>query len=206
MIDNRTAPCAALILRLGTGGLFLAHAALKFFVFTPAGTAKFFESVGLPGPLGPVIILIETIVGFALILGVLPRLAALAGIPACSAPFSPCIWPTASSSTTPKAAGNFRHSGLWHSLYKLCSATAPSHWCTHRDSARRSRCSREKERIAVEPVRPINAAVLTKSLHTGSSSICVHVGVWRSVEAFPLISHRNDNAMDSRTRHPGPES
>ncbi|MEA2728644.1 MAG: putative oxidoreductase, partial [Acetobacteraceae bacterium] len=50
MIDNRTAPCAALILRLGTGGLFLAHAALKFFVFTPAGTAKFFESVGLPGP------------------------------------------------------------------------------------------------------------------------------------------------------------
>jgi putative oxidoreductase len=81
MIDNRTAPSAALILRLGTGGLFLAHAALKFFVFTPAGTAKFFESVGLPGPLGPVIILIETIVGFALILGVLPRLAALAGIP-----------------------------------------------------------------------------------------------------------------------------
>jgi putative oxidoreductase len=81
MIDNRTAPYAALILRLGTGGMFLAHAALKFFVFTPAGTAKFFQSVGLPGPLGPITILIETMVGFALILGVMPRLAALAGVP-----------------------------------------------------------------------------------------------------------------------------
>ena len=70
MIDHRTAPYAVLILRLGTGGMFLTHAALKFFVFTPAGTAKFFQSVGLPGPLGPLTILIETIVGFALILGV----------------------------------------------------------------------------------------------------------------------------------------
>lgn len=81
MIDNRAAPYAALILRLTTGGMFLAHAAQKLFVFTPAGTAKFFESVGVPGSLGSVMIVIETIVGLALILGVLPRLAALAGIP-----------------------------------------------------------------------------------------------------------------------------
>ena len=51
MIDSRTAPYAALLLRLSLGALFLAHAGLKFFVFTPAGTAKFFGSVGLPGEL-----------------------------------------------------------------------------------------------------------------------------------------------------------
>ena len=33
MIDNRTAPYAATALRVTTGGLFLAHAALKHFVF-----------------------------------------------------------------------------------------------------------------------------------------------------------------------------
>ena len=41
MIDTRTAPYAALLLRLSLGALFLAHAGLKLFVFTPAGTAKF---------------------------------------------------------------------------------------------------------------------------------------------------------------------
>ena len=48
MIDSRTAPYAALLLRVTLGALFLAHAALKLFVFTPAGTAGFFSSVGLP--------------------------------------------------------------------------------------------------------------------------------------------------------------
>jgi len=47
MIDSRTAPYAALLLRVSLGALFLAHAGLKFFVFTPAGTAKFFASVGM---------------------------------------------------------------------------------------------------------------------------------------------------------------
>jgi len=46
MIESKTAPYAALLLRISLGGLFLAHAGLKFFVFTPAGTAKFFDSSG----------------------------------------------------------------------------------------------------------------------------------------------------------------
>ena len=46
MIESRTAPYAALLLRSSLGSLFLAHAALKLFVFTPAGTAQFFASVG----------------------------------------------------------------------------------------------------------------------------------------------------------------
>lgn len=49
MLDTRTAPYAALVLRLTLGLLFLAHAGLKIFVFTPSGTAGFFSSLGLPG-------------------------------------------------------------------------------------------------------------------------------------------------------------
>jgi putative oxidoreductase len=41
MTDSRTAPYASLLLRLALGILFLAHFSLKFFVFTPAGTANF---------------------------------------------------------------------------------------------------------------------------------------------------------------------
>jgi len=79
MIDSRTAPYAALLLRLALGALFLAHASLKIFVFTPAGTAQFFESIGLPGALAYLTILVEVISAVALILGVQTRIAALAG-------------------------------------------------------------------------------------------------------------------------------
>lgn len=81
MIDTRTAPYAALTLRIVLGLLFLAHAGLKIFVFTPAGTAGFFESLGLPGWLAYVTILWELAGAVALILGIWPRLAAIAMIP-----------------------------------------------------------------------------------------------------------------------------
>ena len=51
MIDTRTAPYGLFLLRVTLGLLFLAHVGLKIFVFTPAGTAQFFESLGLPGVL-----------------------------------------------------------------------------------------------------------------------------------------------------------
>lgn len=78
MIDIRTAPYAALALRVSTGALFLAHAALKLFVFTPVGTAQFFASVGLPGGLAYATIAAELAGGAALILGVYSRVVALA--------------------------------------------------------------------------------------------------------------------------------
>jgi putative oxidoreductase len=81
MIDNRTNPYAVFVLRLALGILFLAHAGLKIFVFTPAGTAGFFGSLGLPGWLAYVTILWELLGAAALILGVWPRLAALALVP-----------------------------------------------------------------------------------------------------------------------------
>ena len=81
MIDIRTAPYAVLILRVVLGLLFLAHAGLKIFVFTPAGTAGFFESLGLPGWFAYITILWELAGAVALILGIWPRLAAIAMIP-----------------------------------------------------------------------------------------------------------------------------
>src|SRR6478735_4758458 len=81
MVDTRTAPYAALILRVTLGTLFLAHAGLKIFVFTPAGAAQFFGSLGLPPALAYITILIETIGGLALIAGFYTRWAALALVP-----------------------------------------------------------------------------------------------------------------------------
>ena len=50
MIDARTAPYGALLLRVSLGAMFIAHSLyLKLVVFTLPGTVKFFESLGLPG-------------------------------------------------------------------------------------------------------------------------------------------------------------
>ena len=81
MIDSRTAPYAALLLRLTLGFLFLAHLSLKLFVFTPAGTAKFFGSLGLPSELAYVIMIGEALGGIALILGIWTRVVAIAATP-----------------------------------------------------------------------------------------------------------------------------
>ena len=72
---------AAFILRLTLGILFILHAGLKIFAFTPAGTAAFFESLGFPGFLAYVVILAELAGGLALILGVYTRWVALALVP-----------------------------------------------------------------------------------------------------------------------------
>ncbi len=77
MIDTRLAPYGLFGLRVVAGALFLAHAALKIFVFTPAGTAMFFESVGAPGFVAYLTIAAEVLGGLALILGVYARPVAL---------------------------------------------------------------------------------------------------------------------------------
>ena len=78
MIDVRSAPYAALILRLTLGALFLVHAGLKILVFTPAGTAQFFGSLGLPPVLAYLTMAAEILGGLCLILGLFTRFAALA--------------------------------------------------------------------------------------------------------------------------------
>ncbi len=81
MIDKDLAPYAALLLRVTLGFLFLAHAATKILVITPEGTALFFISIGLPGPLAYVVITAEIIGGIALVLGYHSRIAAMALLP-----------------------------------------------------------------------------------------------------------------------------
>lgn len=81
MIDTRTAAYGALVLRVTLGALLIAHFAMKYFVFTPAGTAQFFGSIGLPPALAYLTMLVELVAGVALVLGVWARLAALAAVP-----------------------------------------------------------------------------------------------------------------------------
>lgn len=75
------ADLAATILRVSMGVLFLAHAGLKLFVFTPAGTVGYFASLGLPGPLAYLVIAAELLGGIALILGIYSRWVSLALVP-----------------------------------------------------------------------------------------------------------------------------
>jgi putative oxidoreductase len=81
MIDLKTAPYAAFVLRVTSGLLFLAHGMLKVFVFTIPGTVGFFESLGLPAIFAYATILGEIGGGLALIAGAYTRLVALAMVP-----------------------------------------------------------------------------------------------------------------------------
>ena len=81
MIDQTTAPYAALTLRVALGLMFIAHALLKLFVFTLPGTAQFFESLGLPGVLGYATFAAELVGGGLLLLGVGTRWVAALLIP-----------------------------------------------------------------------------------------------------------------------------
>jgi putative oxidoreductase len=80
MIDNRTAPYGILLLRVALGVMFLAHGLTKLLVFTPAGTAGFFESIGFPGFLAYPVIAFEVIGGLLLVLGVYARWVAAAAV------------------------------------------------------------------------------------------------------------------------------
>jgi putative oxidoreductase len=110
-IDIRTAPYAALLLRLSLGILFLAHAGLKIFVFTPAGTAAFFSSLGLPPALGYVTIVWELIGAVALILGIWPRAAAVALIPILAGAIATVHGPAGFFFTNPH--GGWEFLALW---------------------------------------------------------------------------------------------
>lgn len=81
MIDARTAPYAALLLRLALGTMFVAHALLKYYVFTLPGTVKFFESLGLPAPLAYATFAAELVGGTLILLGLGARYIAAALIP-----------------------------------------------------------------------------------------------------------------------------
>lgn len=81
-IDTKTAPYAALVLRVSMGLLFLAHGLLlKVLYFGPAGTAAYFQSIGYPAVFAYLVILGEVGGGLALILGFQTRIISMLLVP-----------------------------------------------------------------------------------------------------------------------------
>lgn len=80
-MDARNTLHAAALLRISMGLMLLTHGLIKLIVFTPAGTAQFFESIGFPGLFALPVIAGEIGLGLALIVGLRTRWAALAAIP-----------------------------------------------------------------------------------------------------------------------------
>jgi putative oxidoreductase len=80
--DTTSTAYGALLLRVSLGVMFIAHSlVLKWMTFTLAGTAQYFESIGLPGPLAYVTFFAELIGGILLVLGVQSRWVALGLLP-----------------------------------------------------------------------------------------------------------------------------
>ncbi len=82
MTEVRQSDIAIFMLRIALGAMFIAHSlVLKLAVFTLAGNAKFFGSLGLPEWFGYVVFAMEAVGGFMLVLGVQARWVALALAP-----------------------------------------------------------------------------------------------------------------------------
>ena len=82
MTQHQLTETATFLLRVALGAMFIAHSMiLKLFVFTLAGTAGFFSSMGLPGWFAYVVFTAEAIGGVLLVLGVQTRWVALAFAP-----------------------------------------------------------------------------------------------------------------------------
>lgn len=69
------------LLRTSLGLMWVAHALLKWFVFTLPGTAKYFDGIGIPGWMAYPVFALELLGGMALLLGVYARQVALALVP-----------------------------------------------------------------------------------------------------------------------------
>ena len=70
------------LLRVALGIMFIAHSVLlKYFTFTLAGTAQYFDSIGLPASLAYVVFALEAIGGVLLVLNIATRWVVLALVP-----------------------------------------------------------------------------------------------------------------------------
>jgi putative oxidoreductase len=80
--DTTSTAYGTLLLRVSLGIMFIAHSAvLKWMTFTLAGTAQYFESIGLPGFLAYATFYAELVGGVLLVLGVQSRWVSLALLP-----------------------------------------------------------------------------------------------------------------------------
>lgn len=87
-----TTPYAALLLRLTLGVVFIAHGLFKTNALGMPATMAFFEEHGFPGWTAWPVTAVELFGGLALVLGIFPRVAALALIPVMLGAFT-VHWP-----------------------------------------------------------------------------------------------------------------
>ena len=79
---NRSVDYGVGLLRVSLGLMFIAHSVvLKHFEYTLAGTAQYFESIGLPAFFAYAVFWAEAIGGLLLVLGVGTRVVSLALLP-----------------------------------------------------------------------------------------------------------------------------
>ncbi|MDY6943538.1 MAG: DoxX family protein [Pseudomonadota bacterium] len=80
-IDVALAPYGALAIRIALGSMWLAHAGLKWFVFTLPGFAAWLNSQGLPSYMAWPVFLLELVGGLAILTGFYGRYFSLSLIP-----------------------------------------------------------------------------------------------------------------------------
>jgi putative oxidoreductase len=81
MIDARLAPYGLFAIRAALGTMFIAHALLKYFVFTIPGFSQFLGMIGLPSALAWPIFLAELLGGVAILVGFYGRWVSAALLP-----------------------------------------------------------------------------------------------------------------------------
>ena len=113
MINLNTAKYSALLLRVSLGVMFLAHAALKVFVFTIPGFVGYFQSLGLPAVFAYGTLALEVFGALALILGVYAPWLPCRWLPKCSVLLCWCMPRLAGCSPIKAVAGNIPRSGWW---------------------------------------------------------------------------------------------
>jgi len=84
-VDSSTAPYGVFVLRAALGVMWIAHALMKYVVFTVAGFGGFLAKVGFPAELAGPVILVELVGGILILAGVYARHVALALIPVMAA-------------------------------------------------------------------------------------------------------------------------
>jgi putative oxidoreductase len=80
-IDRQLAPYGVFLLRVALGVMWIAHASLKWFVFTIPGFAIWLDSQGLPASMAWPVFLLELVGGLAIALGLYGRYVSLALVP-----------------------------------------------------------------------------------------------------------------------------
>ena len=80
-IDERLSPYGALILRVGLGTMWIAHALLKWYVYTIPGLATWLGTQGLPPAFAWPLFIMELVGGVAIVLGFYGRYVTLLLLP-----------------------------------------------------------------------------------------------------------------------------